>query len=762
MKFRIATALFLSLVVTLTGLRLAAASSDGDPPEKRVLSGEVIERALQSARERYAGQPLPEGFRLLAELAVVEGTTKPGPVVLTPQVMSQLAAAGMRPYLRRLGIRLAGGGGGSYASSAGGPSVTWSAPAPSASLAPEVSLDLQWTTSDPDGVAFVDLLASYDGGSTFLPIVLGLSGTDTIWPWFPPTRPGATTLRIEATDNLMNTTQADLAVTIQPSSAGTILPSTLRDFDMPGTQPHEDGFDTFDPVNCSICHGGWDPNTEPFFGWSGSMMANASIDPFYEACLTIAEQDAEGSGDLCIRCHAPKGWMEGRSVPTDGSEILDQDRIGVSCDHCHRMVDPVYDAGVSPPEDLSILADLVLGPPNAPGTGLYVIDPTGMRRGPFDDAICDQVAHPFLASPYHSESEMCATCHNVSNPAYENDGMGNYVPTWDTPPSSIAVTHVAPVERTFSEWQASDFNTPGGVYNPAMGGNKDFVSSCQDCHMRDATGTGCNPSFFPSAPVRNDLPTHDLTGGNTWVPSILDDLYPGVVDPMALAAASQRALYMLQNSAELSATFADGATFAADGTLTVRVANETGHKLPTGYPEGRRMWLNVKFFDKDGNVVKESGAYDFTTAVLTVDGEAKVYEAKFGLDAAAAALTGLPEAESFHFVLNNKVYKDNRIPPLGFTNAAFAAFGGAPVGATYADGQNWDETTYAAPSDALTAQVTLYYQSASKEYIEFLRDQINGDASTLRGHGSRSAAAACRARASVVGAVGEWGRGGGR
>ena len=48
---------------------------------------------------------------------------------------------------------------------------------------------------------------------------------------------------------------------------------------------------------------------------------------------------------------------------------------------------------------------------------------------------------------------------------------------------------------------------------------------------------------------------------------------------------------------------------------------------------------------------------------------------------------------SFHFVLNNKVFKDNRIPPRGFTNAAYAEFGGGPTSDySYADGQYWDET----------------------------------------------------------------------
>ena len=42
---------------------------------------------------------------------------------------------------------------------------------------------------------------------------------------------------------------------------------------------------------------------------------------------------------------------------------------------------------------------------------------------------------------------------------------------------------------------------------------------------------------------------------------------------------------------------------------------------------------------------------------------------------------------------------------------------------TYADSQYWDETSYELPLNAAKATVRLYYQSTSKEYIEFLRDE---------------------------------------
>jgi hypothetical protein len=156
--------------------------------------------------------------------------------------------------------------------------------------------------------------------------------------------------------------------------------------------------------------------------------------------------------------------------------------------------------------------------------------------------------------------------------------------------------------------------------------------------------------------------------------------------------------------------------------VTVRVINETGHKLPSGYPEGRRVWLNVQAYDPVGALVYESGAYDFGTAVLTHDDDAKVYEILPGLSPALAAALGQPEGKSFHFVLSDTVFFDNRIPPRGFTNAEFIEIQSPPVAYEYADGQYWDDTEYRLPDTADSVYVTLYYQTTTKEYVEFLRD----------------------------------------
>jgi hypothetical protein len=478
---------------------------------------------------------------------------------------------------------------------------------------------------------------------------------------------------------------------------------------------------------CLSCHGGYQADVEPG-AWKGTMMSNAGRDPLFYACLAVAEQDAPASGDLCIRCHAAVGWLNGHSVPTDGSRLTAEDRDGVNCSLCHRMVDPIYQPGVSPAADQTILAGLLPAHrPTGHSNGQYVIDPdVNMRRGPFSDAAAP---HTFLESDFHRRGDLCATCHDVSNPVFIRVAGADYAPgPLDQRTDSLGVHGVMPIERTFSEWKNSAF--PAGVFAPEFAGSKadGIVSTCQDCHERDVVGQGCDPQRFPNAPQRSNLPFHDMTGGNAWMPMALlglSGLYPGEMDPDAQQRVAQRATEMLQKAATLELS---DSTVGDRPVVTVKITNRTGHKLPTGYPEGRRMWLEVRARDASGAMVYHSGAYDAATATLTEDADAVVYEKHLGLSPAWAAQLGLAAGSSFHFVLNDTIYKDNRIPPLGFTLAAFEGFGGAPVDDTrpaprYPDGQNWDVSQYKLPASARSVAVTLKYQSASREYIEFLRDE---------------------------------------
>ena len=226
------------------------------------------------------------------------------------------------------------------------------------------------------------------------------------------------------------------------------------------------------------------------------------------------------------------------------------------------------------------------------GNGMFVIDPTGLRRGPYTNAV---LGHDSLGSPFHRSAAFCGTCHDVSNPAFTKDGQGIYQPNpFDAPATNFSPHFIAPVERTYSEWLHSDYTSPDGVYAPQFAGNRPDgrVSTCQHCHMRYVSGYVADTNLNPGIPLRTDMALHDLTGGSTWLPGLLTNLYPDRGQRRRPSRPALRAPVQLLTNA---ATLAVG---DAGGQLKVTVTNECGHKLPTGYPEGRRIWLNVKFYDE--------------------------------------------------------------------------------------------------------------------------------------------------------------------
>ena len=525
-----------------------------------------------------------------------------------------------------------------------------------------------------------------------------------------------------------------------------VLTTTLEDFILPGTQPATISDPILLPVGCDVCH-----NAPIFDTWRGSMMGQAGRDPLMWAALEIANRDAPSSGEYCLRCHIPKGWLEGRSRPADGSSLVGADiESGVSCAVCHRAVEP---EPVSNPTDESSSYDqlvrsaLLQKPPlDHLGSAMLILDPLDNRRGPFSLGI-QFGPHPkntyqtdYLGrqqADYVTRSRLCGNCHNVDNPVLSWDaGRGQYWPNGENLQApSFNVGQLFPVETTFDEWLNSQYATTG-VFAPQFAGAKSdgIVGACQDCHMPRSVGTAADSGNNPvlrDCQTTGCLPVHEFTGGNTWVPQLL-------MDPRWRLNASEEAGYlsstissarlMLSRSAMITITLeASGLQKLA----TVRVYNQTGHKLPSGYAEGRRMWLNVKAYDKDGNLLVEYGAYDPATGILAITPQVKVYEIKQGITSELAGQLGTNPEESFHFVLNNIVIKDNRIPPRGFTSQALTMRGLQPVGATYAPGQYWDDTQYSLPLATQSVVATLYYQTASKEYIDFLRTNSGVDAFTL-------------------------------
>jgi hypothetical protein len=632
------------------------------------------------------------------------------------------------------------------------------------------------------------------------------------------------------------------AIPLLLSPGALAAPTVPNEIQQPGTQPGQvTAFQS--PDNCDNCHGnitqttnpGGEKEREPGFGWRGGMMANAGRDPLFWGTLAIAEQDfiphadptqRGGAGDLCIRCHSVGGWLAQRSTPTDGSGLsASSDKDGVECEFCHLLVNP------DPPVNVAGTTEVYTSPfepfdatnGTYRGSGQYVINGEGSRLGPYADA--DAARHTWKQSAFHRQAEMCATCHDVSNPAVgdlaHNNGTqdlplspGTFGGSLGSPIEGKAAFNNAPpmygmVERTSSEHVASAFDTlavssfntlpadlraTGGsiqkAYQKAMDqtGNANRPNyqdgtvrtyTCQTCHMAASTGLGCNKN---GAPNRPDLPRHDQTGAGHWMPDAIQymdtkgtlRLGGGLTQTQkdALNAGKARAIDMIQSAASLSAAQQGDA-------LVVRVTNLTAHKLISGYPEGRRMWLNVKWYDAANNLVREDGAYGNigrtvqdkagvthqVRSILDLHGTV-VYEAKPGMDQGwanqllalgyspslaldydrmtdapvhtlgdlAASPAGHAE-HTFHFVLNNVMTADNRIPPYGFSYDLARSRNALPVpttqygnpgpGGTY---DYWDEKLFAVPVGATRAEVRLLYQQTSWEYIQFLwlaNDRLN-------------------------------------
>ena len=612
------------------------------------------------------------------------------------------------------------------------------------------------------------------------------------------------------------------------------------DIQLPGTQPGEIGnFES--PDKCGNCHAGYndantigEPQHEPVTGWRGGAMGNAGRDAIFWATVAVSEQNFDGSGDLCIRCHSTGGWYGGRSTPTDGSGLAAADDGGVDFDACHSMANPddtEYQGVMNSPFIANCSDDPIMPTGTCQsseegyyGGGMLSIWDGGDKLGPYTPTLA---RHQYQQSKFHRDVDYCGSCHDVSNPAVGDLAPGHGAqPTapsvissgvlggpvedkaaFNNPPYAYGI-----VERTFSEYKASAFPTTrvgdfnslptdlkarGGslaaTYQAAMiaaseaqehgGMAGDYADgtarffSCQSCHMRPVESAGANKN---GVEIRKDLPSHDHTGGNYWFADITryqdskGTLRLGgglsIEQTTALSLGQTRAIGHLQQAASLQVS-----------GNTLKVVNLTGHKLISGYPEGRRMWVNIKWYNSADELLREDGAYGQIGAlvsnpsggpdisvesIIDLDGNnTRIYEAHNAVTKAWATTiealhgpdfvlsydrlngsvvctvadfllsdneAGKKDAckgehhDTFHFVLNNYVSKDNRIPPYGMSFDEAQRRNALPVPADQYAGTSggtynyWDEITLNPPASADHARIELMYQGTSWEYIQFL------------------------------------------
>ncbi len=372
-------------------------------------------------------------------------------------------------------------------------------------------------------------------------------------------------------------------------------------------------------------------------------------------------------------------------------------------------------------------------------------------------------------SPEHStrenlfvkSSEFCGSCHDVTM-----NIMNKGTPGW----------------RTYTEWKYSSFGSNG--------------TRCQDCHMptmkheyTDAAPVSLNPDpvlagWYPYAKDRNPYggtSFHKFAGANRDLPMMMKVLYPEIDlelvgaptghDPLIFPGmfsdrgpmwdrAMRNSEISLRDGVSVQITegptYVSGAGNNALWRVKVKVTNNTGHKVPSGFGDGRRMWISLVVKSANGTIRYQSGNYNPATATLsnsastttltraqtnvidsTVANTVMIYEKRTGTANAGGGTFRMSPS-----LLNEKILFDNRIPPAGFTGADYSLNGagfwnytGTELAATpvedptrYPDGQNFDEVTYIfnAPQTAnLSARAELNYQSQSREFMEYLKDTIN-------------------------------------
>ena len=447
-------------------------------------------------------------------------------------------------------------------------------------------------------------------------------------------------------------------------------------------------------------------DVSPVTELQAGMMSLAARDPYFLAALR-REIDANPAArvqieSICLRCHAPVGFTEQSTLTLDDltrgatpAAILA--REGVGCAGCHSLE----------PEQLGKEAGF---------TGRAALRTDRVSFGalptPLEDAMLQMAKMKPVPSAHVEESRLCASCHSVFVHRLDKTGA----PVGDE----------LPEQATYLEWRNSDFQ------NEAMPAGE-RAATCQDCHMphgedeldRDAKPIVTAFTTRPvDAPPRTGYRRHTLRGGNTYMLRQLAKhaaWLGAAATPEQLVAAAEATGRFLTSAAKLTVV-------GVGQELRVTVVNETGHKLPTGYPT-RRMWLRVRATDREGRVVYESGGM---RDGAIVDAEGKRLDGPGAImphvDRASTEEVPIWEAvpvdeagKRTHLLLGTaRIAKDNRILPAGWRNDHPDATRTKPIGV---DGDTdflpgRDSVMYILPATATDATVELLYQAVPPETIE--------------------------------------------
>ena len=451
-------------------------------------------------------------------------------------------------------------------------------------------------------------------------------------------------------------------------------------------------------AECVKCHAFGNPQElagEPYImpaAWQASMMGNSARDPVFWAGVAISHQDDPGGTELCVRCHVPRAFVDQRGGVIALEELEPADLSGVDCELCHRLL--ADDA--TPAGDALYQIDDVLG-----------LDGDVPKRGPWDYAGGSVPNHGYLADAYIGTSRACGTCHDVTTSQMRVDARGA--------PLGVAFGE----QRTYSEWEGSAYAVAGPEFK-----------GCVDCHMPAvANVAGCAKFNTEGETHPTGGRRHDLAGANRRMVELLKQVYgdagESVIDDVFFDIAIDNIDRTLATAATLEVT-APAMVDVTQGISgwTVKVTNNTGHKLPTGYSEGRVMWLEV--IARHGEEVVYGSGRWVDGEGLADDPQLRTYEGR-AIELASKA--------RFHLLRNDHWEVDSRIPPKGLK----ANLQTDPVGDRYAllpdqTWPNYDEVSYEFPAaqvldatadeaDEMTLSVRLLYVINTPEYVDFLADE---------------------------------------
>jgi hypothetical protein len=469
---------------------------------------------------------------------------------------------------------------------------------------------------------------------------------------------------------------------------------------------------------CVACHNGLKSESGEDISigtdWRGSIMANSSRDPYWQAAVRREILDHPGAReeieDECSVCHMPMAraqanarGLKGRvfshlpiGAQTAPADVLAHD--GVSCTICHQ----ISGKNLGTPE--SFTGGFVLEAPR-PGEAAPMFGPFSIDRG--RSTIMRSAAGFAPTEGAHiRQSEMCATCHTLYTTALGPDGQ----------PSGRLAEQVP-----YLEWRHSAFPKE--------------QQSCQTCHMPVVRGDAAISSVLGTA--RSGVARHVFRGGNFFMLRMLNRYRSelGVAAlPEELDASTRWTVEQLQND---TASIAIDRVSVSGGRLEVDVAvrNLAGHKLPSAYPS-RRAWLELSVRDGAGREIFHSGAVRSSGAIdgndndvdplryephyteIREQGQVQIYESVMA-DTAGAVTTGLLRAARY--------VKDNRLLPRGFEKATahadVAVVGAAADDADFTGGS--DRVRYAIPaagaSAPFTIDVKLHFQPIGFRWAQNLK-----------------------------------------